>query len=153
MAVGARSSFIEMSYRLSTQPELGTTHAIAGGSALDAPSPAPWLVAAIVAVLAFGVFARLARRGDRVALVERLSRAARRRRGGDIASIQAIRRLRSQLLELHKSFGATPIIRGVSLDVAPGERHAIIGPNGAGKSTLFNLISGRFAPTSGRDRC
>ncbi len=31
----------------------------------------------------------------------------------------------------------------------PGERVAIIGPNGAGKSTLFNLISGRFAPTSG----
>ena len=33
--------------------------------------------------------------------------------------------------------------------MAPGERVAIIGPNGAGKSTLFNLISGRFAPTSG----
>ena len=31
----------------------------------------------------------------------------------------------------------------------PGERVAIIGPNGAGKSTLFNLISGRFEPTSG----
>jgi branched-chain amino acid transport system ATP-binding protein len=33
--------------------------------------------------------------------------------------------------------------------VQAGERVAIIGPNGAGKSTLFNLISGRFAPTSG----
>jgi branched-chain amino acid transport system ATP-binding protein len=54
-----------------------------------------------------------------------------------------------QLVDLHKSFGATPIIRGVSLDIYAGERHAIIGPNGAGKSTLFNLISGRFAPTSG----
>jgi branched-chain amino acid transport system ATP-binding protein len=32
---------------------------------------------------------------------------------------------------------------------ARGERVAIIGPNGAGKSTLFNLISGRFAPSSG----
>jgi len=52
--------------------------------------------------------------------------------------------------DLHKSFGATPIIRGVSLDVAKGERHAIIGPNGAGKSTLFHLISGRFPLTSGR---
>jgi branched-chain amino acid transport system ATP-binding protein len=48
-----------------------------------------------------------------------------------------------------KSFGATQIIRGVSLDVFRGERHAIIGPNGAGKSTLFNLICGRFAPTGG----
>jgi branched-chain amino acid transport system ATP-binding protein len=54
-----------------------------------------------------------------------------------------------RLVEVHKSFGVTPIIRGVSLDIHAGERHAIIGPNGAGKSTLFNLISGRFAPTRG----
>jgi branched-chain amino acid transport system ATP-binding protein len=54
-----------------------------------------------------------------------------------------------ELRDIHKSFGATPIIRGVSLQVHEGERHAIIGPNGAGKSTLFNLISGRFAPSSG----
>jgi branched-chain amino acid transport system ATP-binding protein len=54
-----------------------------------------------------------------------------------------------ELCDIHKSFGATPIIRGVSLQVHKGERHAIIGPNGAGKSTLFNLISGRFAPSSG----
>jgi len=54
-----------------------------------------------------------------------------------------------RLIEVHKSFGVTPIIRGVSLDIHAGERHAIIGPNGAGKSTLFNLISGRFAPTRG----
>ena len=63
--------------------------------------------------------------------------------------------LRSCALELrdvHKSFRATLIIRGVSLDVTRGERHAIIGPNGAGKSTLFNLISGRFAPSSGSIR-
>jgi branched-chain amino acid transport system ATP-binding protein len=54
-----------------------------------------------------------------------------------------------ELRDVHKSFGATLIIRGVSLKVAEGERHAIIGPNGAGKSTLFNLVSGRFAPSSG----
>ena len=53
------------------------------------------------------------------------------------------------LVGVEKRFGATEIIRGVSLDIPCGERHAIIGPNGAGKSTLFNLISGRFAPTSG----
>jgi branched-chain amino acid transport system ATP-binding protein len=51
--------------------------------------------------------------------------------------------------DVRKSFGKTEIIRGSSLSVAAGERVAIIGPNGAGKSTLFNLISGRFAPTSG----
>lgn len=55
-----------------------------------------------------------------------------------------------QLADLHKSFGKTEIIRGVSLDIPAGERHAIIGPNGAGKSTLFNLITGRFPQTSGR---
>jgi len=57
-----------------------------------------------------------------------------------------------ELADLHKNFGATKIIRGVSLTVPTGERHAIIGPNGAGKSTLFNLISGRFTPTSGSVR-
>ena len=55
-----------------------------------------------------------------------------------------------ELRELRKSFGKTEIIRGADLAVRAGERVAIIGPNGAGKSTLFNLISGRFAPTSGQ---
>ena len=53
------------------------------------------------------------------------------------------------LSQLKKNFGPAEIIRGVDLDIAPGERHAIIGPNGAGKSTLFNLISGLYAPSSG----
>ena len=56
------------------------------------------------------------------------------------------------LIDLRKSFGPVQIIRGVSLDVAAGERHAIIGPNGAGKSTLFNLVSGRIWPSSGEVR-
>jgi branched-chain amino acid transport system ATP-binding protein len=55
-----------------------------------------------------------------------------------------------QLVDLRKSFGATPIIRGVSLEIGRNERHAIIGPNGAGKSTLFHLVSGRFPATSGK---
>ena len=54
-----------------------------------------------------------------------------------------------ELKDLRKSFGKTEIIRGASLAVNTGERIAVIGPNGAGKSTLFNLISGRFAPSSG----
>jgi branched-chain amino acid transport system ATP-binding protein len=57
-----------------------------------------------------------------------------------------------QLQDVHKRFGATPIIRGVNLDVRRGERHAVIGPNGAGKSTLFNLVSGRFPVSSGHIR-
>jgi branched-chain amino acid transport system ATP-binding protein len=54
-----------------------------------------------------------------------------------------------ELKDVRKSFGKTEIIRGVNLAVQAGERVAVIGPNGAGKSTLFNLISGRFGPTSG----
>ena len=55
-----------------------------------------------------------------------------------------------ELQEVHKSFGTTKIIHGVSLEIRDGERHAIIGPNGAGKSTLFNLISGRHEVSAGR---
>jgi branched-chain amino acid transport system ATP-binding protein len=58
-------------------------------------------------------------------------------------------RIALELRDVRKAFGKTEIIRGASLKVNAGERVAIIGPNGAGKSTLFNLISGRFAPSSG----
>ncbi|QET01481.1 ABC transporter ATP-binding protein [Cupriavidus pauculus] len=54
-----------------------------------------------------------------------------------------------ELTDVRKRFGQTEIIRGVTLSVPRGERHAMIGPNGAGKSTTFNLMSGRFAPSSG----
>lgn len=54
-----------------------------------------------------------------------------------------------RLSGVRKSFGPVEIIRGVTLDIRKGERHAIIGPNGAGKSTLFHLISGRFPISSG----
>ena len=57
-----------------------------------------------------------------------------------------------ELRDVRKAFGNTEIIRGVDLAIPEGERHAIIGPNGAGKSTLFNLISGRFAMSSGSIR-
>ena len=52
--------------------------------------------------------------------------------------------------ELRKHFGALAVTDGVTLDVAPGELHAVIGPNGAGKTTLINQISGFVAPQSGR---
>jgi branched-chain amino acid transport system ATP-binding protein len=47
-------------------------------------------------------------------------------------------------------FGATRVLNGVDLAVAPGERHAVIGPNGAGKSTLFNVVGGKLRPDAGR---
>ena len=57
-----------------------------------------------------------------------------------------------ELKDVTKCFGLAEIIRGVTLEVGKGERHAIIGPNGAGKSTLFHLVSGRIKPTSGAIR-
>ena len=44
---------------------------------------------------------------------------------------------------LHASVADKPILKGLSLDVAPGEVHAIMGPNGAGKSTLSHVLAGR----------
>ena len=44
---------------------------------------------------------------------------------------------------LHASIPGREILKGLSLQVKPGEVHAIMGPNGAGKSTLGNIIAGR----------
>lgn len=51
---------------------------------------------------------------------------------------------------LMKTFGALKATDDVSIDLKPGEIHAIIGPNGAGKSTLIQQISGGLKPESGR---
>src|SRR5215470_1040497 len=48
-----------------------------------------------------------------------------------------------------KSFGALPVVGGVSFDVRDGEFVAIVGPSGCGKSTLLNIIAGFEKPDSG----
>jgi branched-chain amino acid transport system ATP-binding protein len=48
-----------------------------------------------------------------------------------------------------KLFGGLIVSEDVSLDVMPGELHAIIGPNGAGKTTLLNQIGGQLVPNAG----
>ena len=50
---------------------------------------------------------------------------------------------------IHKDFSGLKVLTGVEFRVKEKERHAVIGPNGAGKTTLFNIISGKFKPSSG----
>jgi branched-chain amino acid transport system ATP-binding protein len=57
-----------------------------------------------------------------------------------------------EIRDLRKSFGALKATDGVSLDLMPGEIHALIGPNGAGKSTLIHQISGSIRPDGGTIR-
>jgi len=45
--------------------------------------------------------------------------------------------------DLHARVAGKDILKGLSLEVKPGEVHAIMGPNGAGKSTLGNILAGR----------
>ncbi|MBO6538386.1 MAG: ABC transporter ATP-binding protein [Rhizobiaceae bacterium] len=54
--------------------------------------------------------------------------------------------------ELSKTFGALKATDDVSLDLKPGEIHALIGPNGAGKSTLINQVAGTLKPDTGSIR-
>ena len=53
---------------------------------------------------------------------------------------------------LEKRFGGVTATDSLTLDILPGEIHAIIGPNGAGKTTLIGQLSGEIAPDAGRIR-
>ncbi len=55
-----------------------------------------------------------------------------------------------QLEGIKKNFGGLQVLGGIDLALEAGQMRAIIGPNGCGKTTLFNVISGAFAPTSGK---
>jgi AI-2 transport system ATP-binding protein len=51
--------------------------------------------------------------------------------------------------DIHKSFGSNAVLRGITIDVYPGEVLALIGGNGAGKSTLVKSVMGVYKPESG----
>lgn len=51
---------------------------------------------------------------------------------------------------LIKRYGQVQALRGVDLDVRPGDSFVILGPNGAGKSTLLGVLAGRIKPTEGK---
>ncbi len=54
-----------------------------------------------------------------------------------------------RLSQIHKSFGPVQALKGVHMDIYPGEVHALIGENGAGKSTLMKVLSGVHRPEQG----
>jgi polar amino acid transport system ATP-binding protein len=54
-----------------------------------------------------------------------------------------------RIVDLHKSFGALEVLKGVSIEVARGERLSIIGPSGSGKTTLLRCVNYLEKPTSG----
>ena len=51
---------------------------------------------------------------------------------------------------IYKSFGLNAVLKGIDLDVMPGEVLALIGGNGAGKSTLMKIIMGIYSHDSGQ---
>ncbi len=53
---------------------------------------------------------------------------------------------------MRKSYGAQPVLRGVSFAVAPGEIVGLLGPNGCGKTTTLRLIAGFLTPDAGQVR-
>ena len=57
-----------------------------------------------------------------------------------------------EIRDVRKSFGAVPIIQGVSVDIADGEFVVLVGPSGCGKSTLLRMVAGLETITSGEIR-
>jgi sn-glycerol 3-phosphate transport system ATP-binding protein len=54
-----------------------------------------------------------------------------------------------ELIGLEKSFGATPVLRGIDLDLPDGEMLVIVGASGCGKSTLLRMVAGLEQPSAG----
>src|SRR5512142_389202 len=57
-----------------------------------------------------------------------------------------------EVLDLHKSFGETQAVQGVSFNVAQGEIFSLLGPNGAGKTTTISMLSCLLRPNEGDAR-
>src|SRR5690625_3347497 len=54
-----------------------------------------------------------------------------------------------QYKNVYKSFGDVAVLKGINLDIMPGEKVAIIGPSGSGKTTIIRMLMTLEEPTSG----
>lgn len=54
--------------------------------------------------------------------------------------------------DIHKSYGAVKVLKGVNIDLEDGSTLAMIGPNGAGKTTLFKVLTGETKANAGSIR-
>ena len=77
---------------------------------------------------------------------------ARRGEGTDSAAIDPSSPPRLVAEGLVKSYGGRTVVRGVSIDIAPGEIVGLLGPNGAGKTTTFSIVVGLVEPDEGTVR-
>ena len=75
-------------------------------------------------------------------LTRRIRQNQSRRNQGESQMAVSIR-------DLHKRYGDTEVLKGIDMEVKPGEVISIIGPSGAGKSTLLRCINALEMPTSG----
>ena len=110
--------------------------------------------------LRYGVSARRKRNQKRLGNLHAL-RAERRdaranRPPGDVNLATQDAKLSGKLvveaMGAAKSYGARPIVRGLSMRIERGDRIGVVGPNGAGKTTLVNLLTGALSPDAGTIR-
>jgi ABC transport system ATP-binding/permease protein len=105
-----------------------------------------------------GVEARRTRNEGRVKRLETLRRERdeRRERMGSLRlsldSGERSGKLVAELVDVSKAFDGRPIVSGLTMTIARGDRIGLVGPNGIGKSTLLKLILGQMPPDAGHLR-
>jgi ATP-binding cassette subfamily F protein uup len=105
-----------------------------------------------------GIKARRTRNEGRVRALKKMreERKKRRLRTGIVSmAISTAQRSGERVLEAENicfSYGATPVISGLTTTIMRGDRIGIIGPNGCGKTTLLTLLLGKLQPQSGAIR-
>jgi ATP-binding cassette subfamily F protein uup len=105
--------------------------------------------------LRYGVTARRKRNVRRLGLLHDLRsqwRGRSRAQGGVNLTVTEAGESGKLVVEakgVAKGYGGEPVVRGLSIRIAQGDRLGIVGPNGAGKTTLVNLLTGALAPDEG----